>query len=159
MRAFAVMVAVVAVATAACGSKKSDKDKPKPTAGTAGSGSAGRATGGSDEEATAVEPDTGSGTGKPGGPLRPTADLTLTGAVTAKLVGTAGTCTCRGDTANITMRSDDLKVAPSFELNILVTEPAEWTDPAMVINVKEPQRGSFGRNRVRHGPDDKASVA
>jgi hypothetical protein len=155
---------VIAVVLIGCKSDTKKSDKPVPTASgsagsagdTAGSGSA------NDDEATAVEPDTGSGAGsaaRPAGPLKPTVDLTLTGAVTAKLVGTAGTCSCHDDSANITIRSDDLKVQPSLELNVLVTEAAEWNDPALVINVKAPQRGSFGRNRVRHGPDDKLSVA
>lgn len=157
---------VAALILLGCKSDAKNKPAPQPVPGSdvagsaAGSGSAGSAE--NPDEATAVEPDPTAGSGaapvKPVGTLRPTVDLTLSGAVTAKLAGTAGTCTCHDDSANITIRSDDLKVAPSFELNVLVTEPAEWNDPAMVINVKAPQRGSFGRNRVRHGPDDKLSV-
>lgn len=159
-----VLVSAVVLVLVGCKSDKKAKPAPVPTPGTAAGSAAGTGSAAThpDDEATAVEPDTGSDAGsaaRPHGPMKPTADLTLTGAVTAKLAGTAGTCTCHDDSANITIRSDDLKVAPSFELNVLVTEPAEWNDPAVVINVKAPQRGSFGRNRVRHGPDDKLAVA
>jgi hypothetical protein len=159
MRTLALVAAALLVT--ACSKKK---DKPAPTLGSgtaAGSAGGSAAQAGSDDEATAVEPDTGSGAaGTPStGKMKPTVDLTLTGSVTAKLKGTAGTCSCRADNANITLRSDDFKVQPSFDLNILVTSAEEWTNPAMIINVKAPQRGSYGRNAARRSDGDKLSVA
>jgi hypothetical protein len=157
MRTLGLGLCAALLCVAACGSKK-DKDK---AAGSGSAGSAGSGSAGSDEEATAVETDDGSAApvGPPTGKLRPTVDLTLSGAVTAKVKGTAGLCTCKPDGANITLRSDDFKVSPSFDLNILVTTADEWTNPAIIINVKAPQRGSFGRNAVRHGDNEKMSVA
>ena len=153
------LVAVVLLA-AACGSQK-HQDQAAGS-GSAGSAVAGSGSGaGSDEEATAVETDDGSGgsVGPSTGKLKPTVDLVLSGAVTATVKGTAGLCSCKGDSANITLRSDDFKVSPSFDLNILVTTADEWTNPALIINVKAPQRGSYGRNAARHGDGDKISVA
>jgi hypothetical protein len=149
----------VVVLALACGSKK-DKGKAAGSGSAAGSAEGSGSADGSDEEATAVEPDSGSGTPLPStGKLRPTVDLAMTGAVTATVKGTAGLCSCKGDSASITLRSDDFKVSPSFDLNILVTSPEEWNDPAIIVNVKAPQRGSYGRNRVRHGDGEKMSFA
>jgi hypothetical protein len=146
-------VAIAVVLAAACGSKKPAKQ--------VGSDAAPRA--GADDEATPIEPDdtAGSGAGTPtaGGTITPAVDLTLTGAVTATIKGTGGTCVCKNGTASITLRSDEFGVQPSFDLNLVVTTAEEWTSPAVSINVKAPQRGSYGRALARNGGTDKLSMA
>ncbi|WP_437968920.1 hypothetical protein WMF04_06370 [Sorangium sp. So ce260] len=72
-------------------------------------------------------------------------DLTFAGGLTATLRGKGGLC-AKGLGANFEVRSDELGVTPSFQLNILVTAENEWENPAITLNVSEPRR-SWARDR------------
>jgi hypothetical protein len=151
----------VAVLAAACGSEKKADPAPAPTPAKLDPADKPPVV---DVEPTAVEPDPG-GTEPtvepPVKPAKPTAqiDLTLSGAVVATIKGTGGTCVCDADHAGYTLRSQDFNVQPSFSLTVLVTSPAEWMNPGIILNVSAPQRGSFGRNLTKHRAEDKLSVA
>lgn len=82
----------------------------------------------------------------------PIADVALSfdGAFSASLEGKAGTCSLRrsGPMPGATWRvhSDDLGVAPSFELTI-IAEADAFDDPSVVVNVVGTERVSYARRR------------
>jgi len=90
-------------------------------------------------------------------------DLAFDGAFTASLVGKAGRCgpfqrdPDRG--ATFSVRSEDLGVAPPFDLTIVVTSDAEWTNPPIALNLRGEPPVSYVRNIRKPPPGDKVDLA
>jgi hypothetical protein len=152
MRTGILLVAVLAAAS--CSDKK--KADPGPTQPAVPDPA--KPSVADDETATEVEPDPGTGSAAPKPPATQV-DLVLSGTVVATLKGAGGRCTCAADKATYQIRSGDLGVKPDFDLTVLVTSPEEWANPSIILNVKSPQRGSYGRNLTKHRAEDKLSVA
>jgi len=164
---------VMAALAAACSSKSSNDHGAAKGSGSAGSavdrGSAVQPSpyvhpgSADDEEATAVEPDSGHGTAPPKkvvvGEMKATVSLALSGAVVTSIKGSGGRCVCHDDTASFTIRSEDHEKQVPFALTILVTKAEEWTNPAIMLDVSAPRRGTYGRNANRHRAEDKLSIA
>lgn len=130
-----------------------------------GSGSAGSAAPGSD--ADELDLAAGSDVALPAPPLstpkllgqRGSADLQVGGAVTATLTQVAGTCACDGERATFTVHDQGAGAKLPMSLTVIATNPVEWANPAVLLSVSAPRRGSWGRTTAQATTDDKVSIA
>jgi hypothetical protein len=135
-------------------------EDPNAIAAPAGSGSAtgsgsGAEGSGSDDGATAIEPDTT-------GPSRHEgkAKLAFTGAVETTVDNVPATCICHGDSATIEVTGVGTGVtALPFKLSMGVLTKADWASPPVMLTLSAPKKGMYGRNAAQPRKDDVVSVA
>lgn len=87
----------------------------------------------------------------------PAVDLSMKGAVTARVKGTGGRCGGTGDMRSVQIQSEDLGGGHTWRLTVLVTSDKDWARPSIVLDDysgAKPQHFTWGKGKTRESRKD-----